>query len=58
MKECKRNLNMRLSKKDVIPYLIRDLLSLIKTGDTGSVSGMTVLKIIYLEESPFWTASR
>ncbi|NBC25400.1 MAG: hypothetical protein GVY08_00925 [Bacteroidetes bacterium] len=32
----------RLSKKGVIPYVIRDLQSLIWTGDTGSGSGMTV----------------
>ncbi len=33
---------MRLSKKGVISYSIRDLLSLIIAGDAVSVSGMTV----------------
>jgi len=34
---------VRLSKKGVIPYLIRDLHSSIRSGDTGSGSGMTEL---------------
>ena len=36
---------MRLSKRGVIPHLMRDLLPLIWVGDTGSWSGMTEWKI-------------
>ena len=56
-------MSLRLSKKGVIPYLpseaaaqaglIRDLLSLIKAGDTGSGSGMTVPVMNRLIERPF-----
>ncbi len=50
--------NLRLSKKGVIPHSMRDLLSLIMSGDAGSESGMTVLIMTFLIERPFWTASR
>ena len=56
-------MSLRLSKKGVIPYLpseaaaqaglIRDLLSYIKAGDTGSGSGMTVPVMNRLVERPF-----
>ena len=46
-------MSLKLSKKGVIPYLIRDLLSLIKAGDTGSGSGMTVSTMNCLIERPF-----
>jgi len=45
-------MSLKLSKKGVIPYLIRDLLSLTKAGDTGSGSGMTVSMINSLIEHP------
>ncbi len=38
----------RLSKKGVIPHLMRDLQSLIEAGDAGSWSGMTKL-IMFLQ---------
>ena len=46
-------MSLKLSKKGVIPYLIRELLSLIKAGDAGSGSGMTVPMMNYRIERPF-----
>ena len=48
---------LRLSKKGVIPHLMRDLLSLKQAGDAGSKSGMTKLRTNVFLSRPFWTAS-
>ena len=45
-------MSMMLSKKGVIPYLIRELLSLIKAGDARSGSGMTLSTMNCLIERP------
>ncbi len=46
-----------LSKKGVIPHLMRDLPSLKQAGDAGSESGMTKLRTNIFLSRPFWTAS-